>query len=137
MGEVMKSASSEKPRKPGLFCGVAIDMRKRLHLLLFFFFLLITACLCFSQFGIMAVEPGSANGLNIVVFLIPAALAVVLLGAVPGVAIAFVAGLLIMLRAWWTPIVTYDFQMSDPFLSVLGATLSAILMALIVVIICS
>ena len=40
--------------KPGWFCGAALDLPKRMRLLLFLLLLILAACLCYSQFGIVA-----------------------------------------------------------------------------------
>jgi len=121
-----------KPIKPGWFRGAAIDLSKRFRTLMFLMLLLISASLCYSQFGIMAYSSASTGDLNFVLFLVPVALCIAMLGAVPGVVLAFITGILIMLRAWWTPTTMYDFQMSDPFLSVVSITIGAALMAAIV-----
>ena len=118
--------------KPGLFCGAVTDLPKRYRLLAFFLLLLISAGLCYSQFGIMAWGDDMTGALNFSLFLVPVALCIVLLGPVPGVALAFIASLLIMFRVWWTPTTVYDFNLADTFLSVSSIMLAAILMALIV-----
>ena len=119
--------------KPGLFRGSAVDLSGRFRALMFLLLLLLSASLCFSQFGIMAYGSDMTGDLNFVLFLIPVALCIVMLGAVPGVGLAFATGVLIMIRSWWTPTTAYDFNMSDPFLSVASITAGAVLMAAIVV----
>ena len=119
-------------KKPGWLHGSAIDLSRRAHTLMFFMLLAITACLCYSQFGIIALNFGPETGLFFTLFLIPTALCVVMLGIAPGIGLAFCAGMLIMVRSWWTPTTMYDFQMSDPFMSVVGAMLGAMVMAAIV-----
>ena len=119
-------------RKPGMFRGAAVDLSRRYRWLVFGLLLLLTAGLCYSQFGIMAFGNDLTGDLNFVLFLIPVALCVVMLGVVPGVALAFIAGVLIMMRSQWTPTTLYDFQMADPFLSVVSITIGAILMSVIV-----
>jgi len=118
--------------KPGWFCGAALDLPKRMRLLLFLLLLILAACLCYSQFGIVAFGNESTGEVNLALLLVPAALCVAMLGVVPGVALAFAMGMLVMFRAWWAPITQYDFQMADPFLSVVDITLGAMLMAAIV-----
>ena len=119
-------------RKPGLFCGAAVDLPKRTRALMFALFALVSASLCYSQFGIMAWGNDLTGDLNFVLFLVPVALCTVMLGAVPGVGLAVLTGFLIMFRAWWTPTTLYDSQMADPFLSVVSITAGAVLMAVFV-----
>ena len=118
--------------KPGWFRGAAVDLSRRFRLLSFLALTLISACLCFSQFGIMSWGADLTGDLNFVLFLIPVALCVVMLGVVPGIGLAFLTGMLIMFRAQWAPATLYDIKMADPFLSVLSITIGAILMAAIV-----
>ena len=119
-------------RKPGWFCGAAVDLPKRMRMLVFLLLALLAAGLCYSQFGLMAWGNDFTGDLNFAFFLIPVALCVVMLGAVPGVVLAFITSLLIMFRVWWTPTTLYDFHLADTFLSVSSITLAAILMAAIV-----
>ena len=119
-------------RKPGFFCGAAIDLSRRFRVLSFLTLTLISACLCYSQFGIMAWGADMTGDVNIVFFLIPVALCIVMLGVGPGVGLAFLTGMLIMIRSQWTPTSMLDFNMCDPFLSVVNITFGAILMATIV-----
>ena len=118
--------------KPGWFRGASVDLSRKFRLLSFLTLTLISACLCFSQFGIMSWGADLAGDLNFVLFLIPVALCVVMLGVVPGIGLAFLTGMLIMFRAQWTPTTLYDTKMADPFLSVLSITVGAILMAAVV-----
>ena len=133
MDNAVTSAKQAKPKRPGWFCGAAVDLSRRFHFLSFLALTLISACLCYSQFGIIALGSDLSGDLAIVLLLVPVALCVVMLGAVPGIVLAFVTGMLVMFRAWWTPITSYDSQMSDPFLSVVGITLGALFMAVIVI----
>jgi serine phosphatase RsbU (regulator of sigma subunit)/anti-sigma regulatory factor (Ser/Thr protein kinase) len=121
-----------RARKPGWFCGAAVDLSKRYRWMMFALLLLLTVGLCYSQFGILAWGDDMAGSLNLVLFLVPAALCIVMLGVVPGLALAFAASLFIMLRVWWTPTTGYDFHLADTFLSVSSVMLAAILMAAIV-----
>ena len=123
---------ASKPIKPGWLHGVAVDFSRRQSLLLFVFLAVVSVCLCYSQFGIMSWGDELAGSLNIILFLIPVALCVVLLGVVPGVGLAFITGALLMLRAQWTPTSLFDFQMADPLLLIPSITLGAMLMAAIV-----
>ena len=120
-------------RKPGWFCGSATDLPRRMRVLMFGLLALVSACLCFSQFGIMAWGSDLTGELNFVLFLVPVALCVVMLGVVPGVALAFLTGVLIMFRSQWTPTTIYDYQLADPFLSVVSILIGAVLMAAIVI----
>ena len=119
-------------RKPGLFCGTAVDLPKRMRALVFALLAFVAASLCYSQFGIMAWGNDLTGALNFSLFLVPVALCIVMLGAVPGVALAFITSLLIMFRVWWTPTTMYDFNFADTFISVSSIMLAAILMAVIV-----
>lgn len=120
-------------RKPGLFYGSAVDMSLRGRVLAFLSLLLLSGSLCFSQFGIMAYDSEMVGSLNFMLFLIPVVIAVVMLGAIPGICLAFATGLLIMFRAQWTPTSMYDTQMADPFLSVVSITLAAMVMSIVVI----
>jgi len=127
-----KTAQAGKPIQPGWFRGAAVDLPRRFRILLFFLFTLIAFCLCYSQFGIIAWGDDFLGEFNFALFIIPTALCIVLLGAVPGVSLAFLTGVFVCLRAQWTPTSVYDHHLADPFLSVISITLGAILMAAIV-----
>ena len=126
----MKDAG--KVGMPGMFRGAALDLSKRYRWMMFALLLLLSAGLCYSQFGIMAIGDDMTGLLNLAFFLVPSVLCVVMLGAVPGLALAFITSLLIMFRVWWTPTTAYDFHLADTFLSVSSIMLAAILLALIV-----
>lgn len=121
-----------KARKLGLFRGAALDLPRRYRWMLFALLMLLTAGLCYSQFGIMAWGDDMTGALNFALFLVPTAICIVMLGVVPGLALAFAASLLIMFRVWWTPTTAYDFHLADTFLSVSSIMLAAILLAAIV-----
>ena len=116
--------------KPGWFHGAAIDLSARFSRLLWLFLLVLTAGLIFSQFGIIPCGGPSVGEVNFAVFLVPAALATVMLGVVPGVGLAIIAGVLISIRAQWAPTCMFDFNMADPFLSVSAVFLGALLLAI-------
>ena len=124
--------NASKARKPGWFRGAATDLSKRYRCMMFALLLLLTAGLCYSQFGIMAWGDDMTGALNLALFLVPTAVCVVMLGAVPGLALAFAASLFIMFRVWWTPTTAYDFHLADTFLSVSSIMLAAVLLALVV-----
>ena len=122
--------------KPSWFRGSAVDLSRRMRALTFLMLLFLAACLCYSQFGIITVGVGTSgelgtNDLNFVPFLIPVALCTVMLGVVPGIGLAFITGVLIMFRAQWTSTTPYDTHLADPFLSVTGIFLGAVLLAAI------
>ena len=130
--KVAKAVKAAKPAKPGWFHGSAVDLSRRFRLLAFLLSTIIAFGLCFSQFGIMAWDADNyTDTFNIALFIIPAALCTVMLGAVPGVALAFLTGMFIFLRAQWTPVNGYDVHLADPLLSVGSITAGAILLALL------
>ena len=135
MSDAPKTAMTTKPdknAKPGWFCGVATDLSRRFRFLMFLLFVVITFCLCYSQFGIIAWGDDLSGAFNFAVFIAPAALCIVLLGVVPGISLAFLTGIFVFMRAQWTPTSVYDFHLADPLMSVISITVGAILMAAVV-----
>ncbi len=128
----MSDASKKaKPARPGLFCGASVDLKPRFRFLSFLALTILSFCLCFSQFGVMAYGDLFSNTFNFAFFIIPAALCTVMLGAVPGVSLAFLTALFIFFRAQWTYTSAYDFHLADPLMSVTSLTVGAILLAVI------
>ena len=60
-----------KLAKPGWFRGASLDLSRKFRILSFLSLLLISACLCFSQFGIVAWGADMTGDLNFILFLIP------------------------------------------------------------------
>ena len=92
-----------KTRKPGWFCGSAVDLRRRTRAFAFLLLLLLSTSLCFSQFGIISCGGEVAGALSFVLFLVPVALCVTMLGIIPGVMLAFLTGAAIMSLAGARP----------------------------------
>ena len=126
-----KVVKAVRPVRPGWFRGAAVDLSKRFRFLAFVLLSLMSFGLCFSQFGIMAWGDDFSETFNFAIFIIPAALCTVMLGAVPGVSLAFLTGFFIFFRAQWTPTNAYDFHLADPLLSVISITVGAMLLAAI------
>ncbi len=120
-------------RKPGLFRGSALDLPRRVRVLTFLLLAVVSASLCYSQFGIIAWDSDLAGDLNFALFLVPVALCITMLGAVPGIGLAFITGMLIFFRAQWTPTTIYDSHLADPFLSTASILVGAILMSVITI----
>ena len=108
------AAKKAKPARPGLFCGASVDLKPRFRFLSFLALAILSFCLCFSQFGVMAYGDLFSNTFNFAFFIIPTALCTVMLGAVPGVSLAFLTALFIFFRAQWTYTSAYDFHLADP-----------------------
>ncbi len=106
-----------------------LDMPKRTSWVLFAFLALVSASLCYSYLSDIAIPVGDFDEVYVVLFAVPVALAVLLLGAPRGVLLAVVTGVLVMFRARWTTITLFDFSLCDPYVSVAGLVVGSALMA--------
>jgi serine phosphatase RsbU (regulator of sigma subunit)/anti-sigma regulatory factor (Ser/Thr protein kinase) len=118
-----RKQKEEKTAKPA---------NKRMRTYTFIVLAVVSACLCFSQLGDIVLVGDLSSDLNLLLFLLPVVLCIVLLGAASGIVLALITGILIMLRCWWTSSTLFDIHLSDPLLSIVSITVAAALMAAIV-----
>ncbi len=118
-----RKAATAKAKRP---------TEKRMRLYTFLVLALVSASLCFSQLGDIVLVGDVSSDLNLLLFLLPVVLCIVLVGAASGIALALLTGILVMLRCWWTSSTLFDIRLADPFLSVVSITVGAALMAAIV-----
>lgn len=119
----------DKVYSPGWLCGSAVDVKPALRALFTFLLTLLAASLCFSQFGIISLGSMVEGDLNLVLLLIPAVVCASLLGFVSGAAVGAITGILLMVRARWTPTSFFDMFLPDPLLSVVPTVAGSIAMA--------
>ena len=106
-----------------------LDMPRRASWTLFLLLTILSASLCYSYLFSIVLPIRGLDNVNITLFAVPVALAVLLLGAPRGALLAFATGVLVMYRARWTAITLFEDALCDPCLSVAGLVVGSALMA--------
>ena len=122
----------DKVYSSGWLCGSAVDLKPAYRVVFTFLFALLAASLCFSQFGIISLDSTVQGDLNLVLLLIPAVLCAALFGFVSGAAVGIITGILLMVRAYWTPTSFFDMFLPEPLLSVVPTAVGSIAMAAVI-----
>lgn len=122
----------DKVYSSGWLCGSAVDLKPAYRVVFTFLFALLAASLCFSQFGIISLGSTVQGDLNLVLLLIPAVLCAALFGFVSGAAVGTITGILLMVRAYWTPTSFFDMFLPEPLLSVVPTAVGSIAMAAVI-----